>query len=73
MKQSREKFLHRKSIYLGRAFRHAYSVFGKDHQLTLDLLERYCNVRREIPGESNDGINHSTRYGAQEAYLTTSG
>lgn len=71
MIKSREEFLNRKSLILGKMFRDAYERCGKEHQLTLDLLERYCRTRRELPGHSNDGQNPSTRLGAYDAYLST--
>jgi hypothetical protein len=71
MTKSREEFLHRKSLILGKMFREAYERCGKDHQITKDLLERYCNTRRELPGEGNDGQRQSTRLGAYEAFQST--
>lgn len=71
MTKSREEFLHKKSLILGKMFRGAYSAYGKDHPLTLELLDRYCNARRELPGTGNDGVTPSTRRGAYDAYLST--
>ena len=71
MPKSREQVLHETSVILGKLFRDAYERCGRDHPLTQELLERYRNTRRQLPGSGNDGANHSTRYGAYEAYQST--
>lgn len=69
--KDRELFLHRKSLILGRLFKNAYDNCGKEHPLTLELLERYKQARRELPGLGSFKGEHSTRYGAYDAYLVT--
>ena len=71
MTKSREEYLHKKSLILARMFRTAYESLGKDNTLTQELLDRYRETRRELPGTGNDGVNSSTRLGASEAYLET--
>ena len=71
MTRSREEFLNRKSLILAKMFRGAYAAYGKDSTLTEELLEKYKDARRELPGTGNDGVNPSTRLGASDAYLIT--
>jgi len=69
--KSREEYLHKKSLILGRMFRMAYNSFGAGHPTTERLLESYKATRRELPGTPNDGVNPSTRLGAADAFRST--
>ena len=66
------KKIHEASCKVGTAFNSAYKLLGKDHSVTVKLLEAYRELRRKIPGGKNE-LGYSTRYGATEAHNTTQG